>query len=142
MDAEMQATRDAVMDYLRKHAPEAAAALAKQQPGAGDVHAPTALGNSVTSDLNGNFSLASQFTCPTTGNAGNTLVYITATGGDAGGGPNNQILMMTALGACSNLTTDDPEPTESIVVCRFTFPKPRRPVRRRARRACPSPWRV
>jgi len=65
----------------------------------------TALGNSVTSDANGNFSITGQYTCPTTGTAANTLVYITATGGDAGGGTNSQLSMMTALGTCGSLTS-------------------------------------
>lgn len=43
MDAESQATRDAVAAYLREHAPEVAAVFEKQQPGAGDVHATTAI---------------------------------------------------------------------------------------------------
>ncbi len=72
---------------------------------AGYRNGATALGNSVTSDANGNFSLAGQFTCPTTGNGNNTLVYITATGGNAGGGTNSQLLMMSALGTCGSLTS-------------------------------------
>lgn len=72
---------------------------------AGYRNGATALGSSVVSDGNGNFSLAGQFTCPTTGNGNNTLVYITATGGNAGGGTNSQLSMMSALGTCGSLTS-------------------------------------
>lgn len=36
---------ETVLKYLREHAPEIAALIVKEQPGAGDVHATTALGN-------------------------------------------------------------------------------------------------
>ncbi len=57
----------------------------------------------VTSDGNGNFSLAGDFSCPTP----NSLVYLTASGGNPGlaGNVNNSGLsMMTAVGACDTLT--------------------------------------
>ena len=39
------ATADAVMKYLREHAPEIAALVFKESPGVSDTHATTALGN-------------------------------------------------------------------------------------------------
>jgi len=60
-----------------------------------------ALGSSVLSDANGNFSITGKYTCPTA----STLVYITATGGNPGSGTNANLALMTALGACGNLTS-------------------------------------
>lgn len=65
----------------------------------------TALGSSTTSQSDGSFSITGDYDCANGAAGANTLVYITATGGDAGGGVNNQLSMMTALGRCGNLTS-------------------------------------
>jgi len=61
------------------------------------------LTTAVTSGVGGNFSIASDFTCPSS----TTQVYLTATGGNPGLTPstatNPQLAMMTAVGACGNL---------------------------------------
>jgi RHS repeat-associated protein len=70
----------------------------------GDGTAAAALiGGTVKSDSSGNFSLASQFSCPTS----NPQVYLVATGGNPGlsaGTKNTAIAMMAALGPCNSLT--------------------------------------
>ena len=54
-----------------------------------------------TSDANGNFTMANQFTC-----AGATYVYLTATGGNPGLSANNpNIAEMAAFGDCQTFTT-------------------------------------
>jgi Immunoglobulin I-set domain len=71
--------------------------------GDGSASAPLLNGAPVMTDSSGNFALPS-FTCPTPG----SLVYITAAGGNPGlaaGTDNTAILMMTALGACSTVTS-------------------------------------
>jgi hypothetical protein len=55
---------------------------------------------STTSDGLGNFTLPRPYACPT--NSGN--VYLLATGGDAGSGPNSSLALAALLGPCSNLT--------------------------------------
>ncbi|HEY5329622.1 MAG TPA: hypothetical protein VIJ79_07040 [Acidobacteriaceae bacterium] len=65
----------------------------------------TALGSSTTSLTDGSFSITGDYSCTNAANGNSTLVYITATGGDAGGGANNQLSMMTALGTCGSLTS-------------------------------------
>ena len=63
--------------------------------------AATALISSdVTTAANGTFSITGDYSC-----TGNPLVYIVATGGNSGGGANSAISLMTALGACNNLTS-------------------------------------
>lgn len=60
----------------------------------------------VTTNATGNFTLPT-FTCPTPG----SLVYITATGGNPGlvaGTDNTAITLMSALGACSAVTSATP----------------------------------
>jgi uncharacterized repeat protein (TIGR01451 family) len=60
----------------------------------------------VTTNATGNFTLPT-FTCPTPG----SLVYITATGGNPGlaaGTDNTAITLMSALGACSSVTSATP----------------------------------
>ncbi len=52
----------------------------------------------VTTDSSGSFSITGRYSCQ----AGD-LVYALALGGNAGGGSNNNIAMMTALGPCSTL---------------------------------------
>ena len=60
------------------------------------------LTSAVTSGADGSFSLSSDYTCP----APNSLVYITASGGNPGLGANNSAIMLAApLGACSSLTS-------------------------------------
>ncbi|MGA2845741.1 MAG: immunoglobulin domain-containing protein [Candidatus Acidiferrales bacterium] len=71
--------------------------------GDGSASTPLLTGAPVHTDSSGNFALPS-FTCPTPG----SLVYITATGGNPGlaAGTNNAaILLMSALGACSTVTS-------------------------------------
>ncbi len=54
-------------------------------------------------DGSGNFSITGDYTCP----AANTLVYLTATGGNPGltaGTNNGASVLMSALGQCGNLT--------------------------------------
>jgi streptogramin lyase len=53
-----------------------------------------------TTDLNGNFTLPRPYTCP----ANSGLVYLLATGGNAGAGPNPSIAEAAIVGPCSNLT--------------------------------------
>lgn len=55
---------------------------------------------STTTDANGNFTLPT-YTCPS---SPNDLVYLTAVGGDPGGGTNANVVLVAALGPCSNLT--------------------------------------
>ncbi len=65
-----------------------------------------ALGTSTLSQADGSFSITNLYHCSDAASGDNTLVYITATGGNPGSGfgPNNQLLMMAALGRCGNLT--------------------------------------
>ena len=81
--------------------------------GDGSASTPLLTGPPVVTDSSGNFALPS-FTCPTPG----SLVYITATGGNPGlaaGTDNTAILMMTALGACSTVTS-----SKNIVINELT----------------------
>jgi hypothetical protein len=56
----------------------------------------------VTSAADGSFSITGDYTCPTP----NSLVYITATGGNPGIGSSNSAIVLAApLGACSTLTS-------------------------------------
>jgi hypothetical protein len=60
------------------------------------------LSPAATTDSNGEFSIATPYTCPA-----NKQVYIVATGGNPGLTPaavNNNLALMTGLGSCSNLT--------------------------------------
>ncbi len=57
------------------------------------------LTSTVKSAADGSFSLTSRYTCQT-----GSELYITATGGDPGGGTNPALAMMTALGRCETLT--------------------------------------
>jgi len=54
----------------------------------------------VTTDQAGDFNITGLYTCPTA-----ALVYMTATGGNAGGGSNSAIVQMAGLGLCSNLSS-------------------------------------
>jgi hypothetical protein len=70
--------------------------------GDGSASTPLLTGAAVKTDSSGNFSLPA-FVCPTP----DTLVYLTATGGNPGlaaGTNNSALVMMTALGACSTVT--------------------------------------
>ena len=53
----------------------------------------------VTTDQSGNFSL--QYGCPASGAPGDQI-YLVATGGDSGSGPNSSVALMAALGTCSS----------------------------------------
>lgn len=60
------------------------------------------LTTAVFTDANGNFSVTGDYTCPA-----NSFVYLTATGGNPGLGPNftnPNLGLMAALGLCSSLT--------------------------------------
>ncbi len=62
----------------------------------------TALGSAVTTGTNGKFTVAG-YTCPT---APGDQVYLVATGGTVGSGSaNSNIVLMTALGTCSAITS-------------------------------------
>ena len=66
------------------------------------------LGSSTTTLADGSFNITGAYNCASAANGGNTLVYITATGGNPGlpGNVNNDALvLMTALGPCSSLTS-------------------------------------
>jgi len=52
-------------------------------------------------DSKGDFTL--NFTCSTAGLSNSSLLYITSTGGNPGGGNNNALSEMVALGACGSL---------------------------------------
>src|ERR1700735_3212679 len=72
----------------------------------GSASTPLLTGTPVLTDGSGNFTLPS-FTCPTP----ESLVYITATGGNPGlaaGTDNTAITLMSALGACSTVTSAKP----------------------------------
>jgi len=74
--------------------------------GDGSASTPLFTGTAVVTDGSGNFSLPT-FTCPTAG----SLVYITANGGNPGlaaGTDNTAISLMSALGACSTVTSAKP----------------------------------
>src|SRR5580698_7416608 len=75
---------------------------------AGDGSAATALlTQAVSTDANGDFNIAGDYTCP----SATSLVYVVAVGGNPGlaAGTNNTALtMMAALGACGNLTPTTP----------------------------------
>jgi len=58
------------------------------------------LTSTVTSGPDGTFSITGKYTCPT-----NAVVYITATGGNAGGGTNPSIAMMDAFDYCFYLNS-------------------------------------
>src|SRR5271170_7987681 len=59
------------------------------------------LTTTVMSGADGSFSITGDYTCPA-----NSLVYITASGGNPGLGSNNSAIMLAApLGACSSLTS-------------------------------------
>jgi hypothetical protein len=61
----------------------------------------TLLAQAITTDNTGAFSLT--FNCPAaTTTTGDDLVYLVATGGDAGSGANSNIKLMTALGSCNS----------------------------------------
>jgi hypothetical protein len=69
--------------------------------GAGSNALPTAPAV-VTTDTGGNFSFA--YACPASGAPGDQI-YLVATGGDSGSGPNSSIALMAALGTCSRAPT-------------------------------------
>lgn len=65
------------------------------------------LGSSVTTAADGSFSITGAYNCASATNGANSLVYITATGGNPGlsaGTNNDALVMMTALGTCGSLT--------------------------------------
>src|SRR6202046_4394683 len=81
--------------------------------GDGSASTPLLTGAAVLTDGSGNFTLPS-FNCPAPG----SLVYITATGGNPGlaaGTDNTAITLMSALGACSTVTS-----TKQIVINELT----------------------
>lgn len=64
------------------------------------------LGTAATTDAFGNFSLTS-YSCSTTADGGNTLIYITASGGNPGlanNANNSALMMMATLGTCGSVT--------------------------------------
>ena len=67
--------------------------------GAASTSTPLLTGAPVTSGAGGVFDTGT-VTCPS---SGSTQVYLTATGGDPGFGPNSAVALVAALGYCSNL---------------------------------------
>ncbi|MFC6646323.1 hypothetical protein ACFQBQ_12150 [Granulicella cerasi] len=59
------------------------------------------LTSTVQTDGNGNFSITGTYTCP----YASSMVYLLATGGNAGAGTNANIAEMAPLGACGNLSS-------------------------------------
>jgi hypothetical protein len=59
------------------------------------------LGTPVNTDVNGAFNITLDYTCP----SGTSLMYLTASGGDAGSGSNSAIMLVAPLGACSTLNS-------------------------------------
>ena len=55
--------------------------------------------NTVTTDSGGNWNITGMYTCP----AANSQVYVTAVGGNPGGGTNSALSLTAALGTCGNL---------------------------------------
>jgi hypothetical protein len=68
--------------------------------GDGSAAAPL-LSKTVTTDSRGNFNISNLYTC-----VPGTLVYITATGGNPGGGVNPNLSLMAAIGTCDQLGPD------------------------------------
>jgi len=68
------------------------------------------IGSTVTTLANGSFNITGTYNC-----TGNPLVYLVATGGNAGGGANSSVSLMAALGLCGNL-----QPTTYIVINEVT----------------------
>lgn len=67
-------------------------------------------GVTVTTDASGKFALGGKYTCP----ASSSLVYILASGGNAGAnGPNNALRLMAALGKCGNFVSN---PTATVAI--------------------------
>jgi len=62
------------------------------------------LGTPAISQQDGSFSITGNYSCSNAVNGVNSLVYITATGGNPSNGVNNELAMMAALGPCSALT--------------------------------------
>jgi streptogramin lyase len=56
-------------------------------------------GSHVTTDSNGAFSIAGNYTCPSP----DTQTYLIASGGNTGSGVNSKSVLMAALGSCGNL---------------------------------------
>lgn len=54
----------------------------------------------VSTAVDGTFTITGDYTCP----SGTSLVYLTASGGDAGSGANSAIKLVAPLGQCGNLT--------------------------------------
>jgi hypothetical protein len=67
--------------------------------------AATPLGASVTTAIDGSGSFALNYNCAA---APGDLVYLVATGGNTGAGPNSNLAMMAALGSCNNLSAATP----------------------------------
>jgi polygalacturonase len=65
----------------------------------------TSIGGNASNNNNklpaGNFTITNDYTCP----SATALVYITVTGGNAGGGTNSAISLMAALGQCQTLAS-------------------------------------
>ena len=71
----------------------------------GDGSAATPLGSSTTTAGDGSFTLTGKYNCSNAVNGVNTLVYLLSTGGNPGSGTNANLVMMAALGQCSNLSS-------------------------------------
>jgi streptogramin lyase len=74
--------------------------------GYGSVYSAVANGiiATTTTDSGGNFTLPG-YTCPSTPN---DQIYIVATGGDSGSGPNSKLALLSALGQCNNVQNNVP----------------------------------
>lgn len=59
------------------------------------------LSSPVYTAADGTFTITGDYTCP----SGSSLVYLTASGGDSGSGPNSAIMLVAPLGACGGLSS-------------------------------------
>ena len=81
----------------------AATVYSATNTGGGYAQPATALiSATVKTAADGSFNITGDWSCP---GSPNDLVYLTATGGDAGSGTNNNLVLMAALGPCGNINS-------------------------------------
>jgi hypothetical protein len=85
--------------------PISGASIGLYAAGSGGYGSSTGVTNlvspSVTTAADGTFTITGHYTCP----SGTSLMYLTASGGDAGSGSNSAIYLVAPLGACSGLNS-------------------------------------